>query len=201
MSLMALWLNNDKAPAQSRIEDGLAGNLCRCTGYGPILAALDRAYEIGVRCGRPARRRTGRHRRAAGRAGRPASHRHRRRRARTVRACDCRPARGLAVAHPDATIVAGATDVGLWITKMLQRPACVISLGRIAELDRIEKQGRCRSSSGRWLPSATPAMRSPVSVPRSTNWFAASAASRFAMPARSAATLPTVRRSAISRRC
>src|SRR5262249_7310058 len=47
----------------------------------------------------------------------------------------------LTAARPDATLVAGATDVGLWITKFLQRPGCTISLGRIAELDRIEDRG------------------------------------------------------------
>ncbi len=140
MSLMALWLNNDKAPTRGRIEDGLAGNLCRCTGYGPILAALDRAYEIGARSADPLV------------AGQAAITR------RLAALADQQviaigdgarellaPATAdqlaeLTVAHPDATIVAGATDVGLWITKMLQRPACVISLGRVAELDRIEKR-------------------------------------------------------------
>jgi xanthine dehydrogenase small subunit len=138
MSLMALWLNNAHAPAQSRIEDGLAGNLCRCTGYGPILAALERAYEIASPSADPL---------VAGRAAITE---------RLAALADeqiiaigdgarelLAPATAdqlaeLAVAHPDATIVAGATDVGLWITKMLQRPACVISLGRVAELDRIE---------------------------------------------------------------
>src|SRR5580704_3943049 len=48
MSLMALWLSHDKAPSRERIEEALAGNLCRCTGYGPIVAALERAYEIAA---------------------------------------------------------------------------------------------------------------------------------------------------------
>ena len=36
--------------------------------------------------------------------------------------------------HPDATIVAGATDVGLWITKKLTPLQKIIMLGRVAEL-------------------------------------------------------------------
>src|SRR3954469_17674899 len=48
MSLTALWLSHDEAPPKARIEEALAGNLCRCTGYGPIIAALGRAYEIAA---------------------------------------------------------------------------------------------------------------------------------------------------------
>jgi xanthine dehydrogenase small subunit len=40
--------------------------------------------------------------------------------------------------HPDATIVAGATDVGLWITKKLAPIEKVIHVGRVAELSSIE---------------------------------------------------------------
>ena len=36
--------------------------------------------------------------------------------------------------HPDATIVAGATDVGLWITKKLTPIEKIIHVGRVAEL-------------------------------------------------------------------
>ena len=38
MSLFALY-RNDPAPGEGRIDDALAGNLCRCTGYAPIVAA------------------------------------------------------------------------------------------------------------------------------------------------------------------
>jgi xanthine dehydrogenase small subunit len=41
--------------------------------------------------------------------------------------------------HPDATIVAGATDVGLWITKKLAAVEKVIHVGRVAELANIEE--------------------------------------------------------------
>jgi xanthine dehydrogenase small subunit len=39
--------------------------------------------------------------------------------------------------RPDATLVGGATDVGLWITKQLRDPKRVIWLGRVAGLDKI----------------------------------------------------------------
>src|SRR6185295_509282 len=44
----------------------------------------------------------------------------------------------LYVAHPDAVLVAGATDVGLWITKQLRDLNKIIWLGRVRGLDRID---------------------------------------------------------------
>lgn len=34
-------------PSQEQIESGLCGNLCRCTGYGGIIRAVNRASERG----------------------------------------------------------------------------------------------------------------------------------------------------------
>ena len=42
---------------------------------------------------------------------------------------------------PDATLVGGATDVGLWITKQLRDLKRVIWLGRVAGLDRVAESG------------------------------------------------------------
>jgi len=36
MSLFALYLEN-AAPSRERVQDALSGNLCRCTGYRPII--------------------------------------------------------------------------------------------------------------------------------------------------------------------
>ena len=46
--------------------------------------------------------------------------------------------------HPGAVLVAGATDVGLWITKKLQALPQVIWLGRVRGLDAIEDAARRR---------------------------------------------------------
>jgi xanthine dehydrogenase small subunit len=44
-------------------------------------------------------------------------------------------------AHPDATLIAGATDVGLWVTKDLRDLGPVAFLSGIEELRRIDRQG------------------------------------------------------------
>jgi xanthine dehydrogenase small subunit len=41
--------------------------------------------------------------------------------------------------NPDACIVAGGTDVGLWVTKQLRDIAPAVLIGRVAELRRIEE--------------------------------------------------------------
>jgi xanthine dehydrogenase small subunit len=45
----------------------------------------------------------------------------------------------LVLDHPEATLVAGATDVGLWVTKQMRRPAIIVYLGRVAALARLDE--------------------------------------------------------------
>ncbi|BCB20619.1 xanthine dehydrogenase small subunit [Bosea sp. ANAM02] len=140
MSLLALRLN-EAEPSVSRIEDALAGNLCRCTGYEPIIAAGQRMDEIAPREADRflLERETVATRLAAlndaetlalqGEGGRfyaPT----------TIEALA-----DLIAAHPQATLVAGATDVGLWVTKAMKRLDPVIYLGRIEALRAITDEG------------------------------------------------------------
>ena len=47
MSLWAMYLAQDgKPPSRCQIDDALSGNLCRCTGYRPIIDAARRMVEL-----------------------------------------------------------------------------------------------------------------------------------------------------------
>lgn len=45
MSMLALYINNQTYPGKKATIHALSGNLCRCTGYAPILAAVQKSFE------------------------------------------------------------------------------------------------------------------------------------------------------------
>src|SRR3546814_14954649 len=45
MSLFAMTRDHEDFPGEGVVDDTLAGNLCRCTGYAPIVQAAQRAYD------------------------------------------------------------------------------------------------------------------------------------------------------------
>ena len=134
MSLFTLYHTGKRAD-RTTVNDWLAGNLCRCTGYRPIAdAAL--ASCTGEADDAFAER-------AVDTAGL------------LDRLCDdtdlfagnddtffAAPASEDALAalcarHPDATVVGGATDVGLWITKQLRELPRLVHTGRVASLHEV----------------------------------------------------------------
>jgi xanthine dehydrogenase small subunit len=137
MALFALYhAGRAVPPDRGTVNDWIAGNLCRCTGYRPIVDAA-----VSACSGPRADRFTAQEPERLAALGAleddddlfvggdrrffaaPAS-------VRTLAA--------LYAAYPDAVLVAGATDVGLWITKQLRTLPRIIWLGRVRGLDTIE---------------------------------------------------------------
>jgi len=138
MSLFALF-HDDKLLDRAGIDDALAGNLCRCTGYGPIIAAAARMREIGARDqfdeAAPRTIETLRRRREEGTlqlVGMGADDR------RYFAPTTADELAELLREHPSACLLAGGTDVGLWVTKQHRRLDPVIYLGRVRELLRLQ---------------------------------------------------------------
>ncbi|MCU4182280.1 xanthine dehydrogenase small subunit [Bosea sp. BH3] len=140
MSLLALRLNETE-PSIGRIEDALAGNLCRCTGYEPIIAAGRRMDEIAPpetdpflkqRVATAAKLSALQDSKTLALEGQGR---------RFYAPATLSALAELVAAHPQATLVAGATDVGLWVTKGMKRLDPVIYLGRVEELRAISDEG------------------------------------------------------------
>ncbi|MBP9047270.1 MAG: xanthine dehydrogenase small subunit [Tabrizicola sp.] len=122
VSMAVAHLNGDRAH-----DDALAGNLCRCTGYAPIVRAAEAAAGEAV----PDWMTADRAALASFAAGA----------ADVFRPADSDALAEWYVENPDAVLVAGATDVGLWVTKQLRELQPVAFLGGIEDLKGIEEQG------------------------------------------------------------
>ena len=137
MSLFALSHDAPSHPTRTEVNETLAGNLCRCTGYRPIVDAALQALADPTADPFDAR------------ADDTLEAFKNFRQLEDVfvgndEAFFAAPAAESSLAYlmqkyPDATLIAGATDVGLWITKGLMPIKRLIWLGRVRSLTTIEE--------------------------------------------------------------
>lgn len=137
MSLFGMYQNHvchgsgiDRALA----AEALSGNLCRCTGYRPILDAAERMQQLPpMQVDETVLLQELEHIAFEGK-GLQAD-------AAYIAPATLEDLLAARAAHPGAQVVAGATDVGLWITKQHRRFAQFLDVTRAAPLRRIDEAG------------------------------------------------------------
>ena len=125
---------NRTVPSRTEISNALTGNLCRCTGYRPIVDAAVQMFEapapkapidleaLSRTLATLERHDTFHYTHAGQQFDAP----------RTVDALA-----QIKSAQPATRILAGSTDIGLWVTKQMRELGDIVYVGQIAELQRI----------------------------------------------------------------
>ena len=136
MSLYSAWLQSIE-PTTTNIEKSLQGNLCRCTGYGPIISAAKSINNYGLSeedklwQGRAAMKNNlidiTSMQESLGKIDN----------SKFIIPYSLKNFADLFLEYPLATIVAGATDVGLWITKDLSSISPLIFIANLDDLKKI----------------------------------------------------------------
>jgi len=155
MSLWGMYLKQDgKRAERKEIDDCLSGNLCRCTGYRPIIDAAQRMTELP---------------KVEFDAAQVASQLAvLRRDALAVYSAHGQTFMAprtldeliqLRAANPQATLLAGSTDVGLWMTKQMRELNNIIYLGHVDALNFVRvNEGMLEIGSGVSLEQAYAAL-------------------------------------------
>ncbi len=199
MSLTGLVQNN-ACPSRAQVCDALSGNLCRCTGYKPIIDAtlkackappaqlkLDDAADVALlqHIARPkapmvsldgewltqpvVRTKKG---------------------SEFVAPSTVAELAAYLQTHPQATLLAGSTEIGLQVNKQYSRPSHIAYVGNIAELKSITTSATTRCGPAAWsIGAAVPLADIEVLVAKAYPDFAEVLRRFGSPPIRSTATL------------
>ncbi|MCO5057514.1 MAG: xanthine dehydrogenase small subunit, partial [Rhizobiaceae bacterium] len=139
MSLYALWMRRPD-PSDAEIEKALQGNLCRCTGYEAIVRAARAvsSYDVAGKDVLARERKAVEKKLASFSDGKRVDIGTGNERMIIPASVD--DLAKVLSKEPDATIVAGSTDVGLWVTKFMREIAPVVFIGGLTELQTISKK-------------------------------------------------------------
>ncbi len=135
MSLFGMYQNHvcrGATVTRELAQEELSGNLCRCTGYRPIFDAAQEMAKLPRVAVREQQMVEQLEQLAQRRAELPATGAY-------FAPAGLPELLSLRAAHPQAQLVAGTTDVGLWVTKMHMRFPAVLDVTRVEELRRVER--------------------------------------------------------------
>jgi len=185
MSLWAMYLEqNGKPPSRCQIDNALSGNLCRCTGYRPIIDAARRMVELPPvpfdRAGLEAELTAIKRDAMAVYSNSNSAGGHRFFAPRTLDELV-----RVRADHPQALLLAGCTDVGLWVTKQLREIGDILYIGHVDALKTItQADGMIEIGAGATLDDAYRALGRHYPEQLAELW------QRFAsLPIRNAGTL------------
>jgi xanthine dehydrogenase small subunit len=140
MSLYGLWMRNPR-PNTQEIEKALQGNLCRCTGYAAIIRAAESVSAVGDLKKDPlvAERARVTEQLLALRDGKRVVIGEGKQQ--LILPANVDDFADVLENNPGATIVAGSTDVGLWVTKFMREIGPVVFLSHLDDLRQISEGG------------------------------------------------------------